>query len=142
MRSDLRSVRRSAVTILMALLMAATAVVATGTRAGAAQGCTVQWAEANFRFGFVAWLTLTNLGDPWTSWEMRFAFGGDERLVQGNSASWSQDGPNITVRNFSYNGQVGTGKSVLIGGQFSYSGTHVIPALFNINGVSCTGQVS
>lgn len=138
MRTEASITRRGMVAALAAVLLAAAAVVAMGARASAAQACKVDYSEsAIWNTGFVPRVILTNLGDPWTSWELRFAYGGNERLVNGYGDNWSQDGHNIIVRNASWNGNVPTGKSVQLGATFTYTGSHVVPTQFTVNGVLC-----
>jgi len=108
--------------------------------------CTVDytandWGGGN---GFGASLTLHNLGDPITSWNLTFAFPGNQRVSQGWNATWSQPAgsPNVTAASMSYNGALGTGASTQIGFNGTGSGIGSTPTNFAINGVSCTGANS
>jgi cellulose 1,4-beta-cellobiosidase len=129
--------RRGVVAVLAAVLMAASAVVAMGAQAGAATLCQVRYTESVWSTGFIATVNITNLGDPWTSWELKYSYGGDERLVNGWNGGWSQNGRTITVRNDSWNGSLGTGRLVVTSAYFTYSGTHKAPTVFTVNGVTC-----
>lgn len=123
------------------LLIAAGAVVAMGSQAGAATWCQVFYTENSWATGFAAKVTITNLGDdPWGFWELKYAYAGNERLVTGWNGVWSRDGQNITVRNDSWNGVVGPGKSVEPNASFLYTAPppHAFPVVFNVNGVTCT----
>jgi cellulose 1,4-beta-cellobiosidase len=130
-------VRRGVIAMLVAVLTAAGAVVAMGAQAGAVTACQVTLTENLWSTGFTVSVAIKNLGDPWTSWELRFGYGGNERLAVGWSGGWSQDGRNITVRSQPWNSAVGTGQSVVTGAQFHYTGSHVPPTSFILNGVLC-----
>jgi cellulose binding protein with CBM2 domain len=133
-------VRRGVTAVLAAVGMAAGAVPATSTQANAATWCQVFYTETAWATGFAAKVTITNLGDPWNSWELRYSYSGNERLVTGWNGVWSQSGQQITVRNASWNGAVATGKSVEPSAQCLYSSPppHVFPVVFSVNGVTCS----
>ncbi|MDQ2812730.1 MAG: cellulase family glycosylhydrolase [Actinomycetota bacterium] len=130
---------------LAALVLSAAglgAAVAPAAPASAATGCSVAYTVTNqWNTGFGVSITVTNLGSPVTSWTLGYSYAGNQQLTQGWSGNWSQSGPAVTVTNASWNGSLGTGASVQIGANFSYSGTNTAPATFTLNGVTCTGQV-
>jgi cellulose 1,4-beta-cellobiosidase len=91
--------------------------------------------------GFTVAVTVTNLGDPITSWSLGYSYGGNQQLAQGWSGNWTQSGQNVTVTNESYNGSLATNGTVSFGANFNYSGTNASPTAFTLNGQACTGTV-
>ncbi|MFC6020926.1 glycoside hydrolase family 48 protein [Plantactinospora solaniradicis] len=129
--------RRVAMAAAGVLVVGGVAVVP-GT-AYAAPACDVTYATNSWGSGFTAAITIRNVGDPMTSWNLGFTFPGNQRITQGWSANWTQSGANVTATNLSYNGNIGTGGSTSIGFNGSYSGTNASPTAFTINGVACNG---
>ena len=138
--------RRRYLSVLAALLLGAAGVGATipaAAPASAATGCTVAYTvQSQWNTGFSVAISITNLGSPVTAWTLGYSYSGSQQLTQGWSGTWSQSGPNVTVTNASWNGGLGTGSSVQIGANFSYSGTNQNPSTFILNGIACTGQVT
>ncbi|MBV1853030.1 glycoside hydrolase family 48 protein [Catellatospora tritici] len=121
-------------------LMVVALGAAIATPAHAAVACQVTYTKAwDNGSGFGANLTLQNLGDPWTSWTLTYAWPGNQTGIQGWSANYSQSGQNVTATSLSYNGAVANGGSVGIGFNASYSGTNTNPTTFAINGTTCGG---
>ncbi|HEX6519596.1 MAG TPA: glycoside hydrolase family 6 protein [Streptosporangiaceae bacterium] len=111
--------------------------------ANAATGCSVAYSiQSQWSTGFVASITITNLGSPMTSWSLGYSYSGNQQVSNGWNGTWTQSGENITVTNASFNGSVATNGTVNFGAQFSYSGTNTNPTTFTVNGVTCTGQTS
>ena len=106
----------------------------------AAVACGVDY-TVNDWGGFTANLRINNLGDPLTGWTLSFTFPGNQRVTNGWSATWTQapGSPNVTATNLSWNANVGTGQSVEIGFNGSYTGANPRPTSFAINGVTCAG---
>jgi hypothetical protein len=138
--------RRRSFAGLAALVLSAAglgAAVSTAAPASAATGCSVAYSvPSQWNVGFTAAITITNLGSPVTSWNLGYAYAGNQQLTQGWSGNWSQSGSRVTVTNASWNGSLGTGASVQIGANFSYSGSNTAPTVFTLNGTTCTGQVT
>jgi cellulose 1,4-beta-cellobiosidase len=124
-----------------ALLAGVVAALAPAPPALAAVGCSVTYAKAwdNGGGGFGANITITNTGDPLTSWRLTYTWPGSQRVTNGWSADWSQSGANVTAASLSYNGNQATGAQWTIGFNGSYTGTNTNPASFAINGVTCDG---
>ncbi|OKK07721.1 cellulose 1,4-beta-cellobiosidase [Streptomyces sp. CB03234] len=131
-----------------ALLAACTMIAATGatatalsTSAGAAApGCTVNYQVTNqWNTGFGANVTVTNTGDPVSSWTLEWTYAGNQRITQSWNATTTQSGAAVTARNVSYNGSLATGGSTSFGFNASYSGTNAVPTTFKLNGVTCNG---
>src|SRR3954470_14243960 len=77
--------------------------------AQAATGCAVtyttsDWNSGTGQGGFTASVSVQNLGDPLTSWTLRFAFPAGQQLSSGWSATWAQSGANVTATNLGWNG--------------------------------------
>lgn len=88
--------------------------------------------------GFTAEVTVANTGtSPVSGWTLGFAFAAGQRVTQGWSAAWAQDGADVTARNLSWNGTVQPGRSVVIGFNGSSGGANPPPASFTLNGTPC-----
>lgn len=133
--------------IVRAALAVAAALVATGlvtpmATAYAAVGCDVDYDVTDqWRSGFGARVTLTNLGDPLSGWTLEWTFTAGQRIT---SETWNgvftQSGSTVRVTNTGYNGAVATGRSVTVGFNGSWSGSNPAPTSFTVNGVPCTGS--
>jgi hypothetical protein len=131
-------------------MVAAGALVAGGMvgvpvgMAYAATSCDVVYTTNDWSTGFTANVTIKNIGDPLTSWNLGFAFPGNQRITQGWSATWSQAaGSNqVTATSMSWNGNLATGAQTSVGFNASYSGTNAKPTAFTINGVACNGAAN
>ncbi|MER6669132.1 glycoside hydrolase family 6 protein, partial [Amycolatopsis japonica] len=123
------------------LAMVAVPVVL-GSSAEAAPGCKVDYTITNqWDTGFGATVTVTNLGDPISGgWTLSWDFPGDQRVQQGWNGTFTQQGNRVTVRDAGWNGSIGTGATVSPGFNGSHSGTNGKPALFTLNGTTCTGS--
>ncbi|MEN3356253.1 MAG: hypothetical protein V7637_235 [Mycobacteriales bacterium] len=131
---------RPMIAVTTGTMVAAAAVLFGAGTSAAAVGCsavytiTSQWTD-----GFTGDLRLTNVGDPWTGWSAAWSFGGGQRVTNGWGATYSQSGAQVTATNLDWNGAVGTGGSVDIGFNGSWSGANPAPAAFTVNGQACTG---
>jgi hypothetical protein len=119
------------------------------TPADAAAGCQVTYTKTNEwntgpgQGGFGANLTVQNLGDPLTSWTLRFSFPASQQItLNGWGATWSQSGPDVTGTSLSWNGNLGTSASTQIGFNGTWSGSNPNPTSFSLNGVTCTGSTA
>jgi endoglucanase len=100
--------------------------------------CRVTYVPNAWQTGVSANLTLTNTGTtPWSAWTLRFAFAGVERLQQGWSATWTQQGRTVTATNMPWNATVAPGASVTMGFNASNTGAHIPPAVFTLNDQAC-----
>ena len=105
----------------------------------AAPGCRVEYTASTWQTGLSANVKVTNTGaTPWQGWTLAFTFAGAERIQQGWSATWTQQGREATATNVSWNATVAPGASVTLGFNASNSGAHTPPAAFTVNGQSCT----
>lgn len=124
-------------------VMAAVAgtTIALAPAAHAAQGCRVDYTvHAQWPGQFLAGVTITNLGDPVTSWILQFQFNAPgQHLSFGWSASWFENEGNIAASSLPWNGALGTNASTAIGFIGTWSEENRIPAQFFLNGAECTG---
>ncbi|WP_341720910.1 cellulose binding domain-containing protein [Micromonospora sp. FIMYZ51] len=130
----------------LALLAATAAVTVVTAAAGvavahaAAVGCAVRYAvSAQWQGGFNADVTITNLGDPVSSWRLVWSYGSGQRVTQAWNATVTQSGTQVTASNVSYNGAIGTNGTASFGFSGSWSGSNPVPTAFTLNGVTCTG---
>ncbi|PRX96844.1 glycoside hydrolase family 6 protein [Allonocardiopsis opalescens] len=128
---------------------ASTAVVALGagmtvaatSAASAAPGCDVDYTIANqWGNGFTANVTITNLGDPLSTWNLEWDFAGNQQVSQTWSSTHTQSGAHVSVRNASWNGTLGTNSTVSFGFNGTYSGSNAVPTEFTLNGTVCDGS--
>ena len=123
----------------VALLVSATVVVALPAGAAAA-GCSVNYAvSSQWPGGFGANVSITNLGDPLTSWTLTWSFSAGQTVTQAWNTSLTQSGSAVTANNVSYNGSVPTNGTVSFGFNGSWTGSNPAPTSFALNGVACTG---
>ncbi|MGW4643605.1 cellulose binding domain-containing protein [Sphaerisporangium sp. NPDC004334] len=136
--------RRRRREVLLALALAASGVTATTLTAtgpaSAAAGCRVDYIVANqWRGGFTANVTITNLGDALTSWRLTWSFTAGQTIAYKWNAVYTQTGGDVTASNVSYNGSLATGASTLIGFIADSPGANPVPSSFSLNGVVCAG---
>jgi cellulose 1,4-beta-cellobiosidase len=133
---------RRALAASAALLAGGGLVVVAATQASAATGCRVTYTVNQWNTGFTANLTVTNLGDPLSSWDLRWTFAGNQQITQSWSSKFSQSGAQVSLTNEAWNGSLGTNASANPGFNANYSGTNAIPTSFTLNGTACTGSVT
>ncbi len=124
-----------------AVAIAAGAV--TALPASAASGCVADYQiSSEWPGGFTANVSVQNLGDPISSWTVTWSYGAGQRVTEAWNATVTQSGSQVTAKNVSYNGSVGTGASLSFGFNGSWTGSNPAPTGFTLNGTACTGQVS
>ncbi|MGK5441020.1 cellulose binding domain-containing protein, partial [Micromonospora sp. URMC 105] len=137
---NLSGPRRTVALAGASVLVAGGMVAIPVTAAQAATQCSVDYTTSDWPGGFTATVTIKNLGDPVSSWNLGFTFPDtSQRVQQGWSAKWSQTGQNVTAASESWNGSLGTGASTSIGFNGAWSGSNPKPASFTLNGTACTG---
>jgi glucuronoarabinoxylan endo-1,4-beta-xylanase len=126
-----------------AVMLASTAVgVALPARAAAA-GCSVNYTvSSQWQGGFGANVTITNLGDPVTSWTLTWSYSAGQTVTQAWNATVTQSGSTVTARNAGYNGSIGTNGTVSFGFNGSWTGSNPAPTGFALDGVACTGTTA
>ncbi|MFY1661768.1 non-reducing end alpha-L-arabinofuranosidase family hydrolase [Micromonospora sp. WMMD1274] len=122
-----------------ALLASASVAVALPAGAAAA-GCSVNYAiSSQWQGGFGANVTVTNLGDPVSSWTLTWSFGAGQTVTQSWNTSLTQSGAAVTARNVDYNGSIPTNGTTSFGFNGSWTSSNPVPTSFALNGVTCTG---
>jgi hypothetical protein len=126
----------------VAAALAGTAIVL-APAAHAAAACRVDYTlNAQWPGGFHAGVRITNLGDPVSGWTLGFAFpDAGQRVTNGWSATWSQQGQAVSASSLPWNGALATNAATVIGFLGAWSGANPVPTAFTLNGVACTGQV-
>jgi hypothetical protein len=123
-------------------LLASAAVVVALPAGAAAVGCSVKYTvSSQWQGGFGANVSITNLGDPLTSWTLTWSYSAGQTVTQAWNTTLTQSGSAVTARNVSYNGSVPTNGSTSFGFNGSWSGSNPVPSSFALNGVTCTGGV-
>ncbi|MEH0822309.1 MULTISPECIES: glycoside hydrolase family 6 protein [unclassified Micromonospora] len=137
---NLSGPRRTVALAGASVLVAGGMVAIPVTAAQAATQCSVDYTTSDWPGGFTATVTIKNLGDPVSSWNLGFTFpNSSQKVQQGWSAKWSQTGQNVTAASESWNGSLGTGASTSIGFNGAWSGSNPKPTSFTLNGTACTG---
>ncbi|WSR61046.1 non-reducing end alpha-L-arabinofuranosidase family hydrolase [Streptomyces sp. NBC_01198] len=138
-----RKYRSLLIALLSTVLAAAGVSFVATTSAQAAGGCRVDYKVTNeWPGGFGADVSVTNLGEPVTGWQLSWAFASGQTITQLWSGSYTQTGTQVTVTNTSWNGALATGASTNFGFNGAYSGSNPVPASFTLNGTACTGEVT
>lgn len=139
---------RSRARLVVATIAAAGTVLAGTALAlsanAATAGCSVAYSvPSQWPGGFTANLNITNLGDPLTSWTLTWSYTAGQTITQAWNATTTQSGGQVTARNMSYNGSIGTNASTSFGFNGSWNNSsNPAPASFTLNGTVCTGSVS
>ncbi|GAA1777652.1 hypothetical protein GCM10009681_56050 [Luedemannella helvata] len=127
-----------------ALTLATGAGVLAALPASAAAGCRVSYAVASqWPGGFGANVSITNLGDPLSSWTLVWSYSSGQTVTQAWNATVTQNGAQVTARNVDYNGSLATNASASFGFNGSWNNSaNPAPTSFTLNGTACTGGVS
>ncbi|GAA0928209.1 cellulase family glycosylhydrolase [Virgisporangium aurantiacum] len=139
----LRTSRRRVGVIAAAVAVLLLGGVMMAVNAGAAAaGCRVAYTVASqWQGGFTANVAVTNLGDPVNGWRLAWTFPSGQQVTQAWNASVSTSGGRTTATNASYNPAIPTNGSVSFGFNGSWAGSNAAPTSFDLNGVTCTGNV-
>jgi endo-1,4-beta-xylanase len=131
-----------AATAAAAAAVAATGVLTTVSTSAASTGCSVTYTiSSQWPSGFGANVSITNLGDPISSWTLTWDFTAGQQITSGWNATFSQSGTKVTASSVSYNGSLGTGGSTSIGFNGSWNNvSNPVPTDFAVNGVACNGS--
>ncbi|HEV8559632.1 MAG TPA: cellulase family glycosylhydrolase [Actinophytocola sp.] len=133
-----------------ALVAAGGAVLTTAAPASAAAGCQVtytktnEWSTGPNQGGFGTNINIKNLGDPISSWTLKFTFPGTQQILPNGwgVSNWTQNGQEVTGTNATWNGNLGTGASTDTGFNGTWTGSNANPTSFSLNGVLCTGSTT
>jgi beta-xylosidase len=133
---------RAGVAMILGLAVAGT-VPAMTTSAEAAAGCRVTYAvTSQWQGGFGADVTIDNLGDPVSGWQLGWSFGAGQSITQLWNGTFTQSGTQVTVSNTAYNGNIPAGGSASFGFNGSWTSGNPVPSGFTLNGVACTGTTT
>lgn len=135
------SQRRAAAMIVFALTLLTGGFVVTTAVAGAATtGCRASYeVTSEWPGGFVASVTVTNLGDPVDGWTLTWDFATGQAVSHAWNATTTQSGTAVTAQHMSYNGTLATNASTSFGFIGSWETTNAAPTTFALNGAPCTG---
>ncbi|MCK0118825.1 glycoside hydrolase family 6 protein [Isoptericola sp. S6320L] len=130
-------------------LLATAGLVTTGavgvvaaTSAAAAEGCSVDYRVTNeWSGGFQADVTVTNLGDPISSWELGWTAASGQSVTQAWNAEVTQSGSTVTASGVGWNSNLAADGSASFGFIGTWSGSNPVPGAFTLDGVACTGDV-
>lgn len=113
---------------------------ATATSPPPAGACRVSYSANTWGGGgFGAAITITNTGTSTINgWTLRFAFPGNQQVTQGWSATWTQQGVDVSAESLSWNATLAPNASVGIGFNGAYSGSNPAPTAFTLNNAPCT----
>ncbi|GAA4709997.1 cellulose-binding domain-containing protein [Phytohabitans rumicis] len=135
--------KRAVLTAGVAAVAVAAGIGTTVVAQAAAAGCRVTYSvPSQWSGGFTANVSITNLGDPLTSWRLTWAFPSGQSITQAWNATVTQSGSQVAAANMSYNGSVATNASVSFGFNGQFSTTNTSPTSFAVNGTTCTGSVT
>ncbi|WP_203791625.1 cellulose-binding domain-containing protein, partial [Paractinoplanes rishiriensis] len=124
-------------------LAVAGGITAVATGAQAAVGCRVTYAVTNqWQGGFGANVTIDNLGDPLSGWQLAWTFGAGQTVSSLWNGTVAQSGSQVTVSNTTWNGSVATGGTASFGFNGTWTSANPVPASFTLNGVACTGSTA
>jgi len=127
----------------LAVCLAGGAMATAVTAHAATVGCQATYTVASqWTGGFTANVALTNLGDPVTSWTLRWSFGAGQTITQAWNATATQSGSTVTATNASWNGSLATGASTSFGFNATWNSSNPVPSSFTLNGVTCTGSAT
>src|SRR5690348_14580195 len=128
------------VAAVVPLAVAGTLGAVSMTAHAATAGCQVNYAiSSQWPGGFGANVSVTNLGDPVTSWTVTWSFTAGQQVTQAWNTNLTQSGAQVTARNATWNGTVGTNASATFGFNGSWTGSNPVPASFTLNGTTCNG---
>ena len=132
--------RRRVAATAAGILVAGGLVALPAGPAHAAISCDVTYATNDWNTGFTANVTLKNLGDPLTGWNLGWTFpNSSQRVTQAWSSTVTQSGSRVTATNAAWNGSVPTGGTVSFGFNGTHAGSNPKPTAFTVNGTACGG---
>jgi len=101
--------------------------------------CHVTYVPNQWPGGFTANVTIANNSSSTINgWTLTFTFPGDQKLTNAWSATYTQSGENVTLKNVSYNPTIPPGGNTSIGFQGTWTSNDTSPSSFALNGTACT----
>ncbi|MGC9664982.1 cellulose binding domain-containing protein [Planosporangium sp. 12N6] len=133
--------RSTIIAVTSTAVMGLSTAVLLPAMAQAATGCTVAYTvQSQWPGGFSANISITNLGDPLTSWKLEYDFpDANQKAGQGWNGTFTQSGKHVTITNTAWNGNLATGATVNPGFNGTYGSTNPAPTAFTLNGAACNG---
>ncbi|MFI2227928.1 glycoside hydrolase family 44 protein [Streptomyces fradiae] len=109
------------------------------TAAGTDRQCRIGFTVADhWPGGFTADVKITNTGGkPVDGWRLTWDFTDGQRVDQGWSAQWSQQGTTVTARDLGWNARLAPGASTTIGFTGGRAAEGPAPTAFALNGQPC-----
>ncbi|WP_371785407.1 cellulose binding domain-containing protein [Streptosporangium subroseum] len=139
--SSSRSSVKRRVLASVAALAAIVAVLCVPRMASAADPrCGVTYTLNQWAGGFTAQVRVTNLGPAITSWQLRWTFGGDQRVTSAWNAQVTQSAAVVTAVNVAHNGSLATGAAADFGFQGTWGTSNPVPSDYSLNGLACNGS--
>ena len=133
------SKRRIALAGITAAVVAAGLVTTVVARA-ATPACRVEYrVPSQWPGGFTGSVTVTNLGDPITGWQVTWAFTAGQQVTQAWYTNLTQSGAQVTAANPAWLPTLATGASANLGFNATWNGQNPAPSTFALNGTTCTG---
>jgi len=136
--------RSVAIAAAAGLVLAGTAALTMAPASAATTGCRAVYSVPDqWPGGFIGSVTVTNLGDPITNWVITWDFPAGQQLTSGWNATWSQAGAHVSAASPPFSGgPLGTGASVTVGFQGTWTGSNPSPTAIFLNGILCDGTVN
>jgi endoglucanase len=107
-------------------------------KSGGKAGCSVDYQVAKWSSGQVATIKVTNTGaEAWQGWTLGFDFPGDQKITNGWSADWRQDGKAVTATHLPWNTAVTPGGSTYLGFVATSTASDADPTTFRVGGKVC-----
>ncbi|WP_433379642.1 cellulose binding domain-containing protein [Actinoplanes sp. CA-142083] len=132
--------RKRAVAAAAVASLSVLASVAVATTARAAAGCQVDYrVSSQWTGGFTAAITIHNLGDPINGWRLGWTFPAGQTITQSWGFTASPASGSVVATNADYTAVIGTGASVEVGFNGTWTGSNPVPNAFTLNGTACTG---
>ncbi|HEV2345533.1 MAG TPA: cellulase family glycosylhydrolase [Actinocrinis sp.] len=139
-RFRVRRLTAAAIAVATAVAGMAIGAVSAVPAAAATSNCTAAYTvTSSWQGGFQVALTVTNNGPAVSSWAVAFRFPSGQTVENGWNGAFSQNGPDVSVVNESYNGALATGASISLGFIGLAGNTNNPPAYFTMNGYACNG---
>jgi hypothetical protein len=136
--------RQIALVLFVSLVPALVGLIVVSAPADAAPGCRVTYTVGSqWQGGFSGNVAVTNLGDPLTSWTLRWSFpAAGQSVTQAWGATATQSGATVTAVNVDWNGNLGTGATATFGFNGAWTTSNPVPTGFTLNGTTCDGTVT
>ena len=96
--------------------------------------------ESDWKTGFTGHVTITNSGPPLKGWTLGWTFADAQVITSAWNGVLSQTGPQVYIKNASYNAALPTGGTITIGfvGKYPKGSPNSVPAVLNFNGTPVT----